>query len=85
MARHEVSLEVVVVINTTDEGEIGIDRYVGLKPDNEWSVKPNMSKEDVLVWLATSTVYGRQNANQDGFADLDPEAITSRIDDVGPY
>lgn len=82
MPNHVKTVEVEVRIVTTDEGEAGIDRYVDLPEDNEWMVTPGMSKEDVLLWLATSCVYGHDDANQDGWADLDRDSIHCYIDNV---
>lgn len=82
MPRHEHAVHVSVVIVTTDEGEAGIDRYVGLAVGNELGAKPGMTKDDVLEWLATSTIYGRHDANQDGFADLDRASIHTFVDEV---
>jgi hypothetical protein len=79
MPKHEVALEVTVQITTTDEGEAGIDRYVDLPIDNDLQTTPFMTKEDVLSILARQCVYGRTNANQDGWADLDPESISSTV------
>lgn len=84
MAEHHVRLDVEVTIRTTDEGEAGIDRYVGLDDNRaaEWQCTPGMSKADVLRVLATQCLYGRRNANQDGWADLAPDAIDMHISDV---
>jgi hypothetical protein len=82
--RHTVTLEVEVTITTTDEGEAGIDRYVGLSPEaaKEWGMRPGLTKDALLVGLAISGVYGRSDANQDGYADLDRGSISVHIADA---
>lgn len=82
--KHTVTLEVDVVIVTTDEGEAGIERYVGLTPEQgaELSTTPGMTKDDVLQILARSCIFGRSDANQDGWADLDRDSIRLHVDAV---
>lgn len=83
MSEHYVTVEVEVKIVTTDEGEAGIDRYIGLPAGNEWQVTPGMTKDDVLRWLARSFIVGGCNdAGQDGFADLDRDSINVYVTDV---
>lgn len=84
MSTHYVRLDVEVTIETTDEGERGIDRYVGLThaAAAETDSTPGMSKDDVLHILATRCIYGRTNAYQDGWADLDPDSIQMHVSDV---
>lgn len=77
MPQHTVRLEVEVRITTTDEGEAGIDRYVGLSVADAAEVgwTPGLTKDQVLTDLARNAIYGRDDAGQDGYADLDRESI----------
>lgn len=87
MPDHTVTLEVEVRVHTTDEGEAGIDRYVGLTPEaaKEWGMNPGLTKEQLLVGLAVQAIYGRSDANQDGYADLDRESINTYVIDAREY
>jgi len=85
MTTNFVTLEVTVRIQTNDEADARIAEYIDLPEDNEWGITPGLSKDEILAWLATSCVYGRHNANQDGWADLEPDSISLWIDDVREY
>lgn len=84
MTTRTVTLEVEVQVTTTAEADERFAAYVGLEPDNEWGVTPGMTLEDVYGWVATSAMYGRHNANQDGFADLNPDSISAFVYDANP-
>lgn len=82
MSVHRVTFEVEVVISTTPEGEAGIDRFVGLPAGNDLQTTPGLTKQDVLAVLGKQCLYGRTDANQDGWADLDRDSIQMRIDEI---
>jgi len=73
-------MEVEVLITTTDEGERGIDRFVGLDEEAARAIgyTPGCTKDQVLEALAWGAVMlGQRDACRDGWADLDPESIST--------
>jgi hypothetical protein len=88
MPEHEITVEVDVKIVTTDEGEQGMRRFIGLDEAaaHELGVKPHLTWEQIQLWLASSLITsGRSDAGQDGFADLDRDAISVYATDVREY